>query len=159
MQSIDPTNTPGKAGRPKGARTATATTRQLKKATQSLFYDVEHLLTEDEKDYYREAYNGDRELDPVIEMQLFTRLLGLYVTTVMSQGLTNQTMFKDFGPIIAQYRGLLSDIESMRVKRQEIKRKYKDDESNEGGVSDFSRKSANDRFESLFGRDSQGPTE
>lgn len=149
---------PGKPGRPLGRKNSTPSQKKLQKATKSLFQDVEHMLTDEEKEYYQLAYNGKMELDPALEMQLFIRLFGLYVTRMMAEGLSNEALFRDMGGILGHYRGAIKDLEDMRVKRAEMKRKYKDDEVNESGVSDFTRQSAESRLEDILGGGSQGQT-
>lgn len=151
----DPNAAPRRGGRPPGSKTASPNAKRLRKAKEMLFKDVEDMLTDDEKLYYDQAYSGQIELDPALELQLFIRLFGLYVTKMMAEGISDERFFRDFGTILAQYRGSIKDLEDIRVKRTEMKRKYKDDESNAGGVSDLTRQSASDRFESLLGSSSK----
>lgn len=121
------------------------------KATEGLYKDIEHMLTPEQREYYERAYNGVGELDPVLEMQLFIRLFGLYVTRMMAEGLTDEKLFRDMGAILGHFRGAIKDLEDMQVKRSELKRKYKDDESYEGGVPDHSRKSADALIQDILG--------
>lgn len=143
-------------GRPLGGKTRSPSAKKLQKAKDNLYRDVEHMLTDEEKAYYEQAYGGKKELDPAIEMQLFIRLFGLYVTNLMSEGLTDQNLYRDFGTILGHYRGAIKDLEDIRVKRAEIKRKYKDDETNEGGVPNYTRQSASDRIQDILGGDTKG---
>ena len=142
-------------GRPKGSTTRTPAQKRLMKATESLYKDIEHMLTQEQKDYYELAYSGKGEIDPALEMQLFIRLFGLYVTRLLSEGLLDEKLFRDMGAILGHYRGAIKDLEDIQVKRYELKRKYKDDESDESGVFDRTRKSANDLLESFLGGNSR----
>lgn len=117
-------------GRPKGSPNITPGARQLKKITKDVYKDIEHTLTPEEKKYYKESREGKAPVDPIMEMGMGFKVFSLYVHAIMESGMAEEKHFRDFGALMGHFRGMLTDIESMKHKRAELERKNNDDNSN-----------------------------
>lgn len=139
-------------GRPKGSPNKTMTQKLLLDQFQDLYGRVEHMLSDDQKKYYKEAFNGKHQLDPLKEGELFTRLYGVYVITITTEALAQKRASKEVAENANQYRQMLKDIEEMNRKRQEVKNK-----NNESGtVVDPTRESSLARFEGIHRTPTEG---
>jgi hypothetical protein len=143
-----PSNRP--AGRPKGSTNKTMTQRLLLEQFEDLYGRVEHMLSDDQKKYYREAFKGNQPLDPVKEGELFARLYGVYVIVITTEALAKKAASKEVAENANQYRQMLKDIEEMTRKRNEVKAK-----TNElTDVVDPTRESTLARFQKLHSESS-----
>ena len=145
LEEKQPIQPKRKAGRPQGARNKSYGVKMMLEKFEAVYKRIEDTLSEDQRKYYRDAFSGKTEFDPVKESELFMRLLSLYATTLITDGLNERRASKDIADTIAQFRMGLKDLEDMKRKREETKVKSGDD----GRVVDPTRESALGRFENI----------
>lgn len=115
------------------------------KAANSLIEDLRPVLPADLVEYLEESLNGDEDSDSVKDMEILVNRLRVYVYSAIGWAQQDGKVTKDIATLIAELRMSIRDLESMRVKRQEMEHKHGDTER----VVDPTRKPALDRFASF----------
>src|SRR6478752_9722725 len=138
-------DTTRKRGRPPGARNKATGFKEIMTKFEQVYARVENMLTPEQQKYYKNAFSGKSNFDPVKESELFLRLLGLYTTLLITEAIEKKQPSEAIAATAAQYRMGLKDVEDMQRKRDEIKAKTSDDER----MVDPTRKSEMGLFENL----------
>lgn len=118
------------------------------KKYEAMYDRVKHMMTPDKRDYYEKVFAGKAEVDPLQLGEFFTLLMTLLATATVNDSIETKTVTQDSVQMVAQYRMLLKDVDDMRHRREEQKRKAKDN----GKVVDPTRKSEMDSVEAIFAR-------
>ena len=134
-----------KGGRPPGSKNKGIGVKLMLDKFEQVYKRIEDTLSEEQKSYYRKAFSGNTEFDPVMESELFMRLLSLYAIALVTDGLENKLASKDIAEVVAQYRMGIKDLDEMKRKRRE-EEKERDDA---GAMVDPTRESTLYRFASI----------
>ena len=135
-------------GRPKGSVTKTDVAKKVVRETQSLYRDIHHMLTPEQREYFELAFKGQAEFDSVMESELFLRYFSVYMTKLLSSEMDNKGVLKDMGSILGQYNTAIKTLEEMKMKRLEMEMKKKN--GNDSGVVDTARESALGRVQGIL---------
>lgn len=122
-------------------------------AANKLIDDLRPVLPADLIEYLEESLLGNEESDSVKDMEILVNRLRTYVYSAIGWAQRDSVVTKDIATLIAELRMSIRDLESMRVKRQEMDYKHGDTER----VVDPTRKPALARFED-FHRDGGSST-
>ena len=136
------------AGRPPGAPNKPT----ILKKYEALFDRVKNMMTPETRDYYEKVFTGKAEVDPLKLGEFFTLLMTLLASATVNDAIEQKALTQDSVQMMAQYRMLLKDVDDMRHRREETKRKAKDN----GKVVDPTRQSEMDSVEAIFARITEG---
>lgn len=133
------------AGRPKGVLNKTPEQKLFIQQVEGVYKDIEHMLTAGQRDYYKKAFAGRAEFDPIKDGELFVRLYSMYCINITTKKLKEGVASKEVADNVNQYRQFLKDIEDMNRKREELKVKT----GERGDVVDPTRESSLGRFQDI----------
>jgi hypothetical protein len=142
MEFEEPKKRPG---RPKGSRNKSPEVQQFIKQFEHIYERVEHLMNDEQRDYYQKAFAGQAPFDPIKDAELFMRLYGIYSVGVVGKAIEEGKASESIAQTAAQYRMGLKDLFDMQSKREEAK----DKDGNKAGVADPTRKPEMALFEDL----------
>lgn len=143
---------PHGAGRPRGSRNKTPTQRFMLERFENLLKSVEHMLSEEQLKYYKTAFNGREELDPIKEMELLLRLHGVYTMTIITEATGAKKPSKEVSDNVAQQRMGFKDLYDMKRKKEEAEEKRSESQS----MVDPTRQSEMGVLDRLLGKASTG---
>lgn len=120
---------PPKRGRPKGRRTRPkGELGAMLDRVQNLFKIVEHLLTPKQVEYYRRAFSGAEDFDPLKHAEFFMLMYSVYANDILSEAIGKKIVSQDIAQTLREFRMGLKEVEDMRRAREKDMAKT-DDES------------------------------
>lgn len=139
-------------GRPKGAlnkpkgELATLTER-----VEKMFETIEHMLTPDQREYYKRAFSGKEPFDPMKHAEFFTLLYGVYANDILLEAIPNQVVSQDIAQTLREYRMSLKELDDMKERR----RKDAEAKENNERLVDTTRESSKSRIDEIIERASK----
>jgi hypothetical protein len=134
---------PGVPNRPKGE--AAAVIDQV----QHMFELVQHLLTPEQVVYYKRAFQGKEEFDPMRHSEFFMLLYGVYANNTLVTAIKEKIVSQDIAQTLREYRMGLKELDDMRRAREKDNKK-----GNESGVVDPTRESKLGALEAILAESS-----
>lgn len=131
----------------KNMKEYSSVSRLSQEKVSEVYSNIAHFLPDAHRAYLEKLLRGEAEVDALLDLEIFFRLVTLYSTQAITWAMEGQDIkvTKDIGSILGEVRQGAVAIESMRNKRVEAQTKK---EMEESGVDYDSRKSALEFFES-----------
>jgi hypothetical protein len=102
-------------------------------AVTDLIQSVSHLMSEKHRDYLHRILVGEGEVDPLMDLETFFRVVHIYALWAVKRSLESGTTSKEIGSILGEVRQTAVAIDSMQAKRK-LEKATNDD--NEQGATD-----------------------
>lgn len=133
---------PGRLNTPKEGTQAASMADKVKK----LFELVDHMLTPRQREYYKRAFSGKEEFDPLKHSEFFLLLLSVYTNDLVADAITGKEVSQDIAQTIREFRMGLKELNDMQMKRNEMERKQDD----EGRMVDPTRQPTTDILDDIL---------
>lgn len=86
------------------------------------------MLSVEQREYVENLLAGTSDPDPLLDLEIFFRLVNVYAMHAVQWSLEERKLSKDIGSILGEVRQGAGAIETMRTKRSEVKEKVDDAE-------------------------------
>lgn len=138
---------PNKRGRPKGVRSRPkGETGMLLDHVEKVYKIIEHMLTDEQKLYYRRAFSGKEKFDASKIAEFFAILYGIYANNVLVQAIESNIVSQDIAQTLREYRMALKELDDMKRARE------KELENNNDRLIDPTSKPKKSRIDEIIER-------
>lgn len=136
-------------GRPRGSlNKPKGELATLSERVEKMFETIEHMLTPDQREYYKRAFNGKEPFDPMKHAEFFTLLYGVYANDILLEAIPNQLVSQDIAQTLREYRMALKELDDMKERR----RKEAEAKENNGQLVDTTGESSKSHIDKVIER-------
>jgi len=141
-----------KPGRPAGAL-AKDQEERLVDRVQEMYKTIEHMLTTEQRAYYKRAFSGKEAFDPMKHAEFFAVLYSIYAQDILLEAIPKKIVSQDIAQTLREYRMALKELDDMKARRD----KEQEAKNEQSKLVDPTRKSSQSRLDEIIERASKEP--